>query len=159
MFYLISKGMPRRYNVQAQGSDFSEKEVEGLLKKSHYQILSKRTKEAVITNVDGKDHFGYLEADYLVRKNKKTYVVIVKTGEEVVDPNEPTFRRKLLEYDSVFAPDGLLLLDLAQGEIHEINFRFPHERDVDFFFRFLIALFIILMVIGIIWLMVAVKLF
>ena len=160
LFYVLSKLWGHgKYSVYTEGSRFSEKEAEEILQRAGYQMLAKRQKETVITKVDGKDHLGYLEADYTVRKNKRKYVVVVHSGEGDPDPNEPNYRRRLLEYDRVFRPYALLVLDLSRGEIHEVNFHFPHERNIDFFFRFLIALFIIAVVIGIIWLLVTLRLF
>jgi hypothetical protein len=159
LFYFISKLLSRgKYVAAPSGIRFSESEAEGLLQKAGYQILGKRQKETVIARIDGKDHFGYIEADYTVRKNKRKYVAVVHSGEGEPDPNEPSYRRRLLEYDRVFSPEALLVLDLNQGEIHEVSFSFPRERGIDFFFRFLIALFIILMVVGIIWLLVQLRL-
>ncbi|MEE8637874.1 MAG: hypothetical protein V3T21_02400 [Candidatus Margulisiibacteriota bacterium] len=159
LFFVLGRLWRRKIPVvQSEGIRFSEKEVEGFLQRAGYQILGKRQRETVITNVDGKDRFGYLEADYTVRRGKKKYVVVVQSGEGSSDPNEPLLRRKLLEYDHVFSPNALLVLDLSRGEIHEVNFRFPYERNIDFFFRFLIALFIVLMIVGIIWMLVQLRL-
>ncbi len=145
--------------AQIEQKSFSEKEVGAFLERAGYQILGKRQRETVITKVDGKDRFGYIEADFTVKKGRKKYVVVVHSGLGEADPNEPMLRRKLLEYDHVFSPHALLVVDLSRGEIHEVNFRFPYERNIDFFFRFLIALFIILMVVGIIWVLVQLRLF
>ena len=140
LFLFLSRLFRRRGPVaQSEQRSFSEKEVEGFLKRSGFEILGKRQRETVITNVDGKDRFGYVEADYTVRKGRKKYVVVVQSGLEAADPNEPMLRRKLLEYDHVFSPHALLVVDLSRGEIHEVNFRFPYERNIDFFFRFLMA--------------------
>lgn len=139
---------------------FSAKEAEALIRKSGYQIISKGQKEAVITIINGKDHYGNLEADYVVQKNRRQYVVVVHTEAGDADPNEPVLRRRLLEYDRVFSPSGgVLVLDLVKGRVHHVGFRFPHEWNIDLFFRFLIALFIIAMVIGIIWMLTTLKLF
>jgi len=149
----------RRGKIQSAAFKFSEKDVESLLRKSGFRILGRHLRETVITNIDGKDHFGFVEADYTVSKGRKKYVVLVKTGEGLSDPNDPVVRRKLLELNRVFFLDGVLLVDPGQGEVHTVNFRFPHERNIDFFFRFLIGVFIILVVVGIIWMMVTLKLF
>lgn len=132
---------------------------ENLLRKAGYQILGKNQKESVLVRVDGKDHLGSLEAEYTVRKGGKSYVVVVKRGEGVFDPTEPIFRRKLIEYDRAFGLKGILLVDPEEGEIHEVSFKFPRERGIDFYFQFFIALFIIFVLIGIIWLMVQARLF
>jgi hypothetical protein len=159
LFYVISRRTSRGQMVGSEGPRFSEREAESLLHQSGYQILDKQPKGSVVTNVDSKSHFGYLESDYLVRKNKKDFVATVHVTEGDPDPNEPTLRRKLLAYDRVFSPDALLVLDLNQGRIYEVSFNFPRERNIDFFFRFLIGLFIILAVIGIIWLLAQMQLF
>lgn len=155
LFFVLGRLWRRRIPVvQSEGVRFSEKEVEGFLQRAGCEILGKKQRETVITNIDGKDRFGYIEADYTVRKGRKKYVVVVQSGVEAADPNEPMLRRKLLEHDHVFSPDALLVLDLSRGEIHEVSFRFPRERSLDFFFRFLIALFIILTIVGILWMLV-----
>ena len=158
-FYLLSRRWVAAYKFQSEGPRFSGREVEGLLNKAGFQVLERQPKKSVLTNINGKDHFGFVEADYLVQKDKRRYVLVVHTGEGAPDPNEPNFRRRLLEHDYVFSPDGILVMDANKGEIHGVSFRFPHERNIDFFFRLLIALFIILLVIGIIWLLVQLHLF
>lgn len=136
-----------------------QNEIEKLLKKSGFQILGKNQKETVIVRVDGKDHLGSLEAEYTVRKDGKSYVVVAKRGEGNFDPTEPALRRALIEYDRVFGLNGVLLVDPEEGKIHKVSFKFPRERGIDFYFQFFIALFIIAAVIGIIWLMATIKLF
>lgn len=132
--------------------------AENFLRQVGYQILGKRQKGAIITCIDGKDHLGSLEAEYTARKDGKNYVVIVRGGEGEWDPAEPALRRRLLEYDRVFGLNGVLLVDPSEGTIHAVNFKFPRERGIDFYFQFLGALFLILLIIGIIWLLVKVKL-
>src|SRR3989338_17263 len=159
IFFFISQARQRQQLAKAEPSRFSEKEAEGLLGQAGYRILDKQFKETIITNIDGKDHVGYLLADYTVQRDKDKFVVVIKTGEGEGDPNEPVFRRKLMEYRLAFKDYGILVLDVGRGELHEVHFRFPHERNIDFFFRFLTALFIVFGVIGIIWLLISLKLF
>lgn len=159
-FFVLGRIFRKRYPLApSEQKSFSEEEVAGFLERSGYQVLGKRQRETVMTRVDGKERFGYVEADFTARRGKKKYVVVVHAGTGPADPNEPMLRRKLLEQDRVFRPHAFLVVDLSRGEIHEVNFYFPHERNIDFFFRFLVALFIILAVIGIIWLMVQLRLF
>ncbi|MFC1568148.1 hypothetical protein ACFL37_00435 [Candidatus Margulisiibacteriota bacterium] len=157
-FYAISRAFGRRYSAAGEAPRFSEKDAEALLKNAGYQIQGKRQRETVMTRINGQERFGYLEADYTVRCDKKNYAVLVYAGEGSPDPNEPNLRRRLLECDRVFHPHALLVLDLGKGEIHEVSFHFPHERNIDFFFRFLIGMFIVMMVIGIIWVLASLKL-
>jgi len=157
-FYLLNRMGQKQFEVSSPHR-FSEKDAESLLVKYGYEIKDKQPRKTIITTIDGKEHLGYLEADYLVRKDKKDYLVVIKTGEGASDPNEPAFRRKLIELEHVFIPDGLLLLDISSGELASISFHFPRTISIDSFFRFFITLFVILVVIGIIWLMIWLKLF
>ncbi|MDD5382352.1 MAG: hypothetical protein PHH60_01715 [Candidatus Margulisbacteria bacterium] len=157
-YFLLWKRSGGRAAAQAESPKFSEKEAEAILARAGLQIMERRPKAAVITKINGQDHFGCLEADYLVKKDKKRQVVVVHYTEGEPDPNEPHLRRRLLEYDNVYAPDGLLILDINTGEIREVTFRFPRERGLDVFFRALITVFIILAAIGIIWVMFILKL-
>ena len=138
---------------------WSSKEIEKLLRRSGFQILGKNQKESIIIQIDGKDHLGTLEADYTVKKGKKNFVVVVRKGEGVFDPTEPVFRRKLMEYNRVFNLHSILLVDPESEEIQQVSFKFPKERGIDFYIQFVVALFIVSLVIAIIWLMVQVRLF
>ena len=148
----------KKLPLQTAAPGFSAREAESLLQRSGYRIYGKKQKETIITVVDGKEHLGYVEADYLAGKNKKKYPVLVHVGEGSPDPNEPVLRRRILEHQQAFFRQGVLVLDPAQGRIHLVNFRFPREWNLDQLFRALIGLFIILGVIGIIWMLTAIKL-
>jgi hypothetical protein len=140
-------------------SGSSRAETESFLKKRGCQLLGRDQREVVVVRVDGKDHLGELVADYTVMKNGKRYVVWGVRGEGASDPTDPTLRRRLIELDRVFGLDGILIVDPAEGAINEVHFKYPRERGLDFYFQFLGALFVIALVLGIIWLMVAVRLF
>ena len=139
-------------------SGLSRDEIEGFLRRRGCQILGRDQKEAVIVRVDGREHLGELAAEYTVRHGRKKYAVMVKRELGDLDPSEPALRRRLSELDRVFGLDGVLIADPAEGSLTEVHFKFPRERGLDFYFQFLAALFIIAIVIGIIWLMVAVRL-
>jgi len=134
-------------------------EVDRLLKKNGFQIIGKKQKESILVNVDGRDHLGGLEVEYTVEKKGKKFVVVEKMGEGGFDPTDPVFRRKLIEYDRVFGLNGILLVDPQENEIHRVSFKFPREKGIDFYFQFIIAMFIVFGVIGILWLMTYIKLF
>jgi hypothetical protein len=133
--------------------------LQKLLKNHGYQILSKNQKESVLVNIDGKTHLGTLEAEYTVRKNGKSFVVVVENSSEAIDPGDPALRRKILEYDRFFGLDGVLLVNPQREEMHAVSPKFPRERNFDYYFQFFSALFIMALVIGIIWMLVHIKLF
>jgi hypothetical protein len=128
--------------------------LEQLLKKRGFQILGKSQKGTVLITLNGQEHLGSLTADYTARKDGKEYVVVTGEG----DPTEPALRRELIEYDRFFGLHGILLVDPRAETIREIRLKFPREKGLDFYFQFVIALFIIAGVIGIIWLMVYLRL-
>ncbi len=139
-------------------SGLSRDELEKFLRQRGCQILGRDQKESIIVRIDGQEHLGELAADYTVRHGKKNFVVWVKRESGDADPTEPALRRRLSELDRVFGLDGVLIADPAEGSLTEVHFKFPRERGLDFYLQFFSALFIIAAVIGIIWLMVAVRL-
>jgi hypothetical protein len=159
IIYLILKPKQESLSQAAPGPRFSEKDAENVLNKYGYQIISRQPRRNIITKFQGQDHLSYTEADYLVKREKKKYLVVVKTGEGEVDPNEPNLRQKLLINEYAFSPDGLLILDPSTGDLLPVSFDFPHSRNIDAFFQWFMVFFIIAAVVGIIWLMVYLKLF
>ena len=159
LFVVLSLLLRKKSSQPLTELSYSQKEAANLLRRAGYKILKTQQKETVITIADGKEHFGYVVADFLVEKLKRQQPVLVFSGEGSPDPNEPNLRRRLLEYDRAFSAKETLILNMNKGEIHSIGFRFPHERNIDFFFRFLTGLFIILIVVGIIWVLAYLKLF
>ena len=81
--------------------------------------------------------------------------MVVVSGDDVTDP---AFRDKLLEASYVFSQKNLLLLDMDKKSTHEVTFKFHRETSFDDFFRALIIIFIVLGIVGIIWLLLAAKL-
>ena len=158
VIYFVMKPKRRQPLTQSEPLRYSEKEAENILIKAGFEVLEKQQKKTVMTIVDGKDHFGFVEADYMVKKGKSQYVVLVKTGEGSADPNEPIVRRRLIELDHVFSPDGILLLDFNQGELHRIEFDFPTERGMEKFFKYFILLCFVILLLGIVWMLVTLKL-
>ena len=158
LFYLLFRGLHKTSTgAELNPASYSEAEAEKIIHNNGYKILKKHKKFPIMTCVDGKSHLAFIEADFIVEKDKQIYVVEVKTGEEL-DPTEPRFRRKLLEYIYACRPDGILLLDIASSEIQKISFKLPMvERE--HFFRFFIVFFIICIIIGIIGLLILLKLF
>ena len=159
LFFLLSRITNHPFNPSLPTAAPSNKEAEKLLKKYGYQIISQQPRQTILTKFEGQKHMSYADADYLVKKNKKKYLVTIYNGEGQIDPNEPALRQRLLINDYVFYPDGNLLLSPATGDLLPVEFEFPRSSNIDSFFQGLIIVFIILMVIGIIWLMVQMHLF
>jgi hypothetical protein len=155
VFYLII----RRYENGPAGRDpglsgYSEVEAEKILQNKGYKVTARQNKAAVITYIDGKSHLGFVAADFIVEKNDKRYAVKVKSGESG-DPTDPGVRRELLEYEYAHRPDGILMLNLPSGEVHDISFELPRAESESFFKIMLIAfiIFIIVAIIGMLFLL------
>jgi hypothetical protein len=131
-------------------------EAAGILKRLNFQVLDSEKKNTILTYIDGKSHVGYAQADFIVKKEKKTYAVLVKSG-LLADPNEPSIRRQLIEYERIFKTDSLLLLDLNNGELHEIRFEFPRSEK-ERILLILIGLLVALVIMGITFMLIYLRL-
>ena len=76
-----------------------------------WEILVNKTRIAVFSR-----------ADLMVSDGRRSYVAEVKTGDYAPNPSLPSTRRQLLEYALAFPVDGVLLVDIQQGEIHRVEF-------------------------------------
>ena len=149
---LLSLKMSRR----VEAARFSEEEAEALLKEKGFRIIDKQKRADIITYIDGKPNLGYVKADFIVEKNGKRYVAEVKAGETVSDPNEPSTRRQLLEYKFAYKPYGILLVNMLDPSIHQIDFDLP-SRNEEKTFGLILAALIVIIVLGIFWVFVSIK--
>jgi hypothetical protein len=101
----------------------AEKEAEGILRDLGYEIIQSQKRTEIITVVDGEPYKNWVQADYIVVKDNKVYVVEVKTGEKATQITNSATRRQLLEYYYVYKPHGILLLDMEYGLIREVFFQ------------------------------------
>lgn len=149
---LISLKMSRRVTL----SQFSQEEAEDLLKKKGFKIIGRQKRADIITYVDNKPNLGYVQADLIVEKNGKRYVAEVKAGELVSEATEPSTRRQLLEYKFAYKPYGILLVDMISKSIHSVDFELPSYAD-DKIFRLILASLIVIIVLGLIWVFMSIR--
>lgn len=120
----------------------AEKKAAVLLEQAGYQLLESQKRTAITTFVDGEAHINHVQADFIVEKQGKVYVVEVKTGNEATKITTAATRRQLLEYCYVYKPDGILLLDMECGQIKEIKFELAHRiPDLSLNFSHLLIVF------------------
>jgi Holliday junction resolvase-like predicted endonuclease len=113
-----SRASKRRVHRAQQG----ERQAVALLQAAGYRVLEQQLRGRWWIEVDGEQHPVDVIADLLVERDGWSYIAEVKTGELATDPTRPATRRQLLEYLLAFEPDGLLLVDMDQGTIHDIGF-------------------------------------
>ncbi|OGC12012.1 hypothetical protein A3K48_06005 [candidate division WOR-1 bacterium RIFOXYA12_FULL_52_29] len=141
-------------------SSTSPNEEQDYLIKSGFKVLARKPKAMVISRVDGKDHLGKLEADYLVSRDNHQFIVVVQQGEGALDPSDPIVRRRLVEFDRAFNCHGLVFFNPHESQLQVVSFRFVREKGwLDLFFQFLMFGLAIAVVAGIIWLMIHIKMF
>jgi len=148
----ISFKMSRRVEL----GQISQEEAENLLKRKGFRIVGKQKRADIITYVDGKPNLGYVQADFIVEKNKKMYVAEVKAGEMVASPTEPSTRRQLLEYKFAYKPMGILLVDMTDRSIHEIDFELPSYSD-ERIFKLILWTLIVIILLGVLWIFTSIK--
>ena len=99
-----------------------EKEAAKFLKRKGYSILEHSKTYSYTLKFDGKSKLVYVEIDYLVKKNGKTYIVEVKSGNQAPNISNRSTRRQILEYSLFIPNDGILLLDMEKEVINEVVF-------------------------------------
>jgi hypothetical protein len=157
LFFFASRAfLSHKMSRRVELAQFSQEEAEALLKKRGFRIIDKQKRADVITYIDGKPNLGYVQADLIVEKDGKRYVAEVKAGELVSDPTEPSTRRQLLEYKFAYEPYGILLVNMLDKTIHKIDFEVPKYGE-DKIFRLILTALIVIIVLGIIWVFVSIK--
>lgn len=129
-------------------------ETENLLARNGYRILARDKKRPLLIKADGQSHLSEIAAELLAEKDKISYAVL---SGPLLDPTDAVIRRRLIEASYVFKTSHLLYVDMENHKIHKINLVVPRPES-ETFFLYLIALFIILIIAGIIWLLIRLKL-
>ena len=119
-----------------------EKEAYKIIEKLGFKVIGQNVKyqyNILENQIETKIR---LEIDYLVKKNKKTYIIEVKTGNSATRITNSSTRRQILEY-SLFVPnDGIYLLDMDNEQLFEINF--PHAKTNNKVYKSKISTYIVL---------------
>jgi hypothetical protein len=95
------------------------------LRRAGYRVLRHHPEASYDLAIDGRERPTRLQADYLVARGRRRYVVEVKSGGGA-DPARRATRRQLLEYAVGFEVDGVLLLDAERGRLYRVDF--PLQR-------------------------------
>lgn len=107
---------------RARSSARGERRAETLLTRSGYRILERQVAQPFVIRVDGEVLRVMLRADLLVAKGRRMFVAEVKTGPVASTLMCAETRRQLLEYRVAYPCDGVLLVDMERGRIHEVLF-------------------------------------
>jgi len=120
-----------------------EKEAKYFLEKEGYRIIDEQSVHYHNYIVNGEKIQTKLIVDYVVRKNKKTYLVEVKSGKSAISIKDKNTRRQLLEYDTVIENDGVFLLDMEHKRMQLIKFYSKSKQKNKTFISLIISLSIL----------------
>jgi hypothetical protein len=120
--WLARTGTRRANHRRQRRARRGEERARRLLRRAGFRIDADQARETWWMLVDGRDVEVQVRADYLVSRFRRRYVAEVKTGELAPDPTYPPTRRQLLEYSLAFDVDGVLLVDVEEGDILEVGF-------------------------------------
>jgi membrane protein implicated in regulation of membrane protease activity len=116
----VGRDNQRRAGVARAGENAAER----LLARAGYRVVARQETRRFALTVDGEDLDATCRADLVVdAADGTTWVAEVKTG-GATRPTAPQTRRQLLEYALVFDVDGVLLVDMEEGQVHVITFPF-----------------------------------
>lgn len=107
---------------RARRARSGERRAVPLLRRHGFRVHGEQVPGAFVIEVDGRPHEVALRADLLVTRGGKRYVAEVKTGTQAPRPEHRATRRQLLEYRMAYAADGVLLVDMERGSVHEVRF-------------------------------------
>lgn len=113
----------RRFRKGAE----AERRAIRFLQQRGYRIIDSQLQKRFSVEVNGEKQMMTVRADYLVKKHGRLYIVEVKSGKQG-DVALTHVRRQLMEYNLVYQPDGIILLDMAHRHLQEIRFHYPHHR-------------------------------
>ena len=122
----------RGYELEAQAKSFIESKG--------FRILKEQAPFYHNYKVNGESRHSKLIVDYIAEKNRKKYIIEVKSGKSAISLTDKNSRRQLLEYDFVIENDGIVLLDMENKNMQFVKFQTKGEKKDMLIFKVLIIL-------------------
>ena len=116
----------RRWRRQSRALA-GEQAAAGLLTSLGYRVERAQADGQWSIEVDGAPVEVAMRADYVVSRGARRYVAEVKTGDSAPSLRTAATRRQLLEYRLAYPVDGVLLVDMERGAVHEVDFPLPDD--------------------------------
>ena len=158
-FYYINKILSRFRLFRGSGDVGTSSEEAGkLLLQYGFKILERRPKGTLITYINGRPNLGIIQADFAVSKKGKTYIAAIKSGEFTQAESDLSLRRQLIEYNYVYKPDALLIIDMNEGKVKHVEFGLPEQKR-ERFILFVVGIIIVSILAGLIFIYIQAKLF
>ncbi len=112
----------RRARRRSRRAVAGEHQAEPLLRAHGFEILDRQVPTSYHIDCDGEPLEVDLRADLLVERDGRRWVAEVKTGEVAPSLSHAATRRQLLEYRIAYPVDGIVLVEVEAGRLHEIDF-------------------------------------
>lgn len=100
-------------------------EVPDLLRTHGYEVVSGKQKVPLFIEVDEKEYESRLYIDYIARRDRECYIVIVARERKPLRLSGAGLRDFFLTHYLLYQPDGILYVDRNKKSIKCIQFDFP----------------------------------
>ena len=127
--FLQTRARKRRARSAADRGRAAERDAPAALERRGYRVLGRHPEGRLDWELDGEVLTARVEADLLVSRDGRRYVVEVKTGRGT-RPTRRETRRQLLEYALAYDVDGVLLLDADADRLYDVAFPRPVRRRI-----------------------------
>jgi hypothetical protein len=117
----------RALRERARRGAEGELEAEPLLRRLGYRIEARQAVGTWTVHVGAEPREVQVRADFLVRRGSRLLAADVKTGRLAPRIESAATRRQLLEYRLAFEVDGVLLVDVENGQAQEVEFTLPWQ--------------------------------
>jgi hypothetical protein len=121
---LRARRVGRAHNLRGRRGELL---AEKLLEQRGYRLVSRQLRGSYRAQLGEELVEVSLQADFLVERDGRQFVVEVKTGRNAPRFEHPETRRQLLEYQLGFGL-GVLLVDVENQELREVSFPIGTER-------------------------------
>jgi len=105
-----------------------EVQAKSFIESKGYRIINEQKPFYHNYKVNGESRCSKLIVDYIAEKNRKKYIIEVKSGKSAISLTDKNSRRQLLEYDFVIENDGIVLLDMENRNMQLVKFQSKVEK-------------------------------
>lgn len=127
VLFFKGRGIFAEYRVRkaiARSGRGGDALIRELLLKKGYQIVGVHERREFQANVNGKQHRGHLQADFVVRKDGKNLAVKVEpSGEQAACAIRSEGRWHLLRMQLLFGTAGVLIVDQENEKVYNVTFK------------------------------------
>ncbi|RAL25494.1 hypothetical protein DL240_04590 [Lujinxingia litoralis] len=127
VFWAIVRALRRRWRRfvarrRGRRARSAEERAGRWLEREGYELIEEQAVRDWVVGIDDGEEVVRLMADWVVERAGKRYVVEVKTGKRAPSIRNSATRRQMLEYLCAYECDGVILMDMESGALHDVRF-------------------------------------